>query len=188
MDLHDETDVVTDRRRPGWRARLIVEDDAGEPWGDALAPALLIGRDGSPRVAADVYQDRHAARITHAWQHFNNHDMFARYLRLFHGSTTVVTAASGDTTVLTYDTSRYREHIGITGAADLTGDRDEWQSWLDGDVYGVIVEHPTHPRPCVHCRHQPEPGWVEVDACWGFYGRRYAAQQALQLLRAAARS
>ncbi|MEV6923961.1 hypothetical protein AB0M46_05535 [Dactylosporangium sp. NPDC051485] len=188
MDQYDETDAVTDRRRPGWRARLIVDDDAGQPWGDALAPALLIDRDRSVRVAADVYQDQHASHIKYAWQHFNDHDLFARYLRLSHGTTTVATVTSGDTTVLTFDTSRYREHVGITGATDLTGERDEWQAWLDGDVYGVIVEHTTTPHHSIHCGHMQAPEWVEVDACWGFYGPRYATEQALHLLRAAARS
>ena len=188
MDLYDETDVVTDRRLPGWRARLIVDDDAGEPWGDALAPALLIGRDRYVRVAGDVYQDRHAGQITRAWQHFADHDLFSRYLRLSHGTTAVATAASGDTTVLTFDTSGYRAHVGIAGATDLTGERAEWQAWLDGDVYGVVVEHRTCTHRCIHCGHEELSGWVEVDACWGFYGRRYATEQALHLLRAAARS
>jgi hypothetical protein len=187
MDLYDETDVVTDQRLPGWRARLIVDDDAGEPWGDALAPALLIGRAGSVRVAAEVYQDRHASEIRQAWQHFADHAHFERYLRLFHGTTGVATAASGDTTVLTFDTRGYRAHVGITGTTDLTGERDEWQAWLDGDVYGVLVER-TDAFHRVHCGHEQAVGWVEVDACWGFYGRRYAVGQAMHLLRAAARS
>ena len=91
--------------------------------------------------------------------------------------------------MLTFDTSGYRAHVGITGATDLTGARDEWQAWLDGDVYGVVVEHQTKRSPLC-------PLWicgavrmgVEVDACWGCYGRRQAVVQAMQLLRAAARS
>ncbi len=188
MDLDDNTDVVTDRRRPGWRARIVIDDDAGEPWGDALAPALLICRGGYTQVAADVYQDQHIGQILHAWRHFADHHRFTRYLRLCHGTTTVATATAGDLTVLTFDTAGYRAHTGITGPADLTGERDEWQAWLDGDVFGVIVERASHPRRCLHCGRHEWAGWVEMDACWGFYGHAYAAQQALHLLRAAARS
>ncbi|MER7273282.1 hypothetical protein ABT369_02380 [Dactylosporangium sp. NPDC000244] len=165
MDLYDDTDVVTDRRLPGWRARLLVDDDAGEPWGDALAPALLLCRGGYVQVAADVYHDQHIEQIQHAWRHFADHDRFTRYLRLCHGTTTVATAAAGDLTVVTFDTADYRAHTGITGPADLTGERDEWQAWLDDDVHGVIVERATPSRHRIHCGHSVAAGWVEVDAC-----------------------
>ncbi|GAA2637905.1 hypothetical protein GCM10010399_83980 [Dactylosporangium fulvum] len=188
MDLNDNNDVVTDRRLPGWRARLIVDDHAGEPWGDALAPALIISSSGHVQAAADVYQDRRAEQIRRAWQHFTDHDLFSRYLRLSHGTTAIAAATTGDTTVLTFDTSDYRAHAGITTITDLTGERDEWQAWLDGDVYGVIVEHRTTAQRCLHCGHIRPSSLVEVDACWGHYGRAYAAEQALHLLRAAARS
>lgn len=187
MDLSEDTaEVVTDQRLPGWRARLIVDEDADEPWGDALAPALLIDRSACPRIAAGVYQARHSDRIVHAWQHFTSHDLFTRYLRLQHGTTTIESAAAGDLTVLTLDTTDYRTHVGITGAANLTSEREEWQAWLDGEVYGVIVEHHTTARHCVHCGHTEPSRWVEVDASWGFYGRTYAAERALYLLRTAA--
>ncbi|MFG2042180.1 hypothetical protein [Dactylosporangium sp. NPDC048998] len=187
MDLYDEIDCVTDRRRPGWRARIVIDDDASEPGGDALAPALLTGRDGHARIAAAVYQDEHAEEILHAWRHFSDRDQFIRYLRLVHGTTALATAAGGDTTVLIFDTSGYRAHAGITGTVDLTAERDEWQAWLDGDVYGVIVERATQWPPCVHCGRAVPAGWVHADACWGFYGHTYATEQALHLLRAAAR-
>jgi hypothetical protein len=49
-------DIVTVPQWPRWRALLVPDDDAGQPWGDALAPALILGRHGHVAVAAEVYQ------------------------------------------------------------------------------------------------------------------------------------
>ena len=62
----DLSATVTDDRVPGWRARLIHDDCAGEPDGDALAPALLVPSRGRPRLAKGVYLPVHAEQIVAA--------------------------------------------------------------------------------------------------------------------------
>jgi hypothetical protein len=77
--------------------------------------------------------------------------------------------------VIVFDTADYRAHAGICGTADLSGEYHEWRSWLDGDVYGVIVEHRTD-----------ENSWTRRDAVFGLYGWTYARQYAADLLTEAA--
>jgi hypothetical protein len=164
-----EPEIVTDHRHPGWRARIIVDTGAGQPCGDALAPALLTER-GHVAWASDVYQPQHAGRILHAWRRLDS-EVFERYLRLVDGVTTIEQVTNRDLTVIIFDTADFRVHVGITCAADLTGERDEWRAWLDGDVYGVIVEHHTD-RSC----------WSQHDALFGVCGWAYARQRAGELL------
>jgi hypothetical protein len=44
---------------------------------------------------------------------------------------------------------------------------EEWNQYLSGDVWGYVIE--------------TEEG-QHLDSCWGFYGRKYAEQEAQQAL------
>lgn len=167
-----DQEIVVDDRHPGWRARIVVDTDAGQPWGDALAPALLVER-GHGEWAREVYRPPHAGRILDAWRRLDA-EVFWRYLRLAHGTTVIEEITEGNLTVITFDTTGYRAHVGITGSADLSGEVQQWRAWLDGDVYGVIVE-----------RHTAAACWTGDDAVFGFYGWQYAHQQAAAMLTAA---
>jgi len=70
--------TVTDDRFSGWRARLIHDDCAGEPDGDALAPALLASSRGRPRLAKGVYLPGHAEQIVAAWLQLADRDRMDR--------------------------------------------------------------------------------------------------------------
>ena len=164
-----ELEIVTDGRYPGWRARIGVDDQASQPGGDALAPALLVQRRHA-EWASEVYQIRNAARVLEAWRRLDC-DVFERYLRLAHGATAVEQISERDLTVITFDTAAYRDHVGITAPADLSSEILEWRAWLDGDVYAVVVE-----------QHTAEQCWTVQDAVCGLYGWPYARQQAEELL------
>lgn len=175
--------IVADDRYPGWRARLAYEEYAGEPDGDALAPALVTAARCKPYLAKGVYVPQAADAILAAWQHLDR-DTFGRYLRMFHGVTTIVVATNGQTDVLTFDTADFRRHVGITATpADLTGERDEWQAWLDGEVYGVIVErHRSGTTSWDDGTATATERWQEVESMWGLYGHTYALEEAADLL------
>lgn len=164
-----EVGIVTDDRYPGWRARIGVDDQAGQPYGDALAPALLVER-GHAEWASEVYQITNADRVLDAWRRLEP-AVFERYLRIAHGTTAVRQISERDLTVITFDTAAFRDHVGITGTTDLTGEILEWRAWLDGDVYEVVVEH-----------HTAEQCWTYQDALCGLYGWPYAQQRAAELL------
>lgn len=168
-----EQEIVTDDRYPGWRARIVADTEAGQPFGDALAPALLVER-GHAQWASEVYQSEDADRILEAWRRLDP-EVFERYLRLAHGTTCVEQLSERDLTVITFDTAGYREHVGIGGQADLSGETAEWRAWLDGDVYGVVVEE-----------HTAASCWTVRDALFGLYGWPYAHARAGELLTDAA--
>ena len=111
-----------------------------------------------------------ADRILEAWRRLDP-AVFERYLRLVHGTTAIEEATERDLTVITFDTAAYREHVGITGPAGLTGEYQQWRAWLDGDVYEAIVE-----------RHTADECWIHQDALCGLYGWSYAHQRAVDLL------
>jgi hypothetical protein len=168
-----DQEIVTDPRYPGWHARIVADAEAGQPFGDALAPALLVER-GHAQWASEVYQSKDTARILEAWRRLDL-EVFERYLRLVHGTTCIEQVSERDLTVITFDTAGYREHVGISGPADLSGETAEWRAWLDGDVCGVAVEE-----------HTAASGWTCRDALFGLYGWSYAQARAGELLTDAA--
>jgi hypothetical protein len=180
----NESTIVTDCRFPRWRARLVHDEHAGEPDGDALAPALLVPRHSRPRFAAGVYVPVHAAQMLAAWSHLSDRDLFCRYLRIYHGASTVAVANTAEVDVIVFDTADFRRHVGITTPpVDLSGEKAEWQAWLDGDVYGVVVErHRTGTITWDDNTTTATSQWREVDSMWGLFGHEYAHQEALDLL------
>lgn len=76
--------------------------------------------------------------------------------------------------MVVFDTTDYRAHAGITHLCDLTGEHDDWRAWLDGDLYGVIVEQHTATGCC-----------TSHDSLFGLYGSAYAEEQAAAMLAAA---
>ena len=112
----NDLETVIDDRYPGWRARIIADIEADQPWGDALAPALLVER-GYAQWASGVYQSRDAARILEAWRRLDL-AVFERYLRPAHGTTTMDQVSERNLIVITFDTAGFREHVGISGPAD----------------------------------------------------------------------
>lgn len=47
------------------------------------------------------------------------------------------------------------------------GKIDEWNQYLSGDVWGVVIE---------------DDNGNHLDSCWGFYGRKYAEEEAARML------
>ncbi|MGI5185496.1 hypothetical protein ACQEVZ_55560 [Dactylosporangium sp. CA-152071] len=178
---------MTDDRHPGWRARVVHDEYAGEPDGDALAPALVTAARTTPYLAKGVYVPHAANMILAAW-HSLGRDLFQRYLRMFHGVTAIAVAFNRDTDVWCFDTADFRRHVGITTTpADLASERAEWQAWLDGEVYGVIVERrragtTTWDDGTTAAVEQ----WLEVESVWGMYGHAYAREEAADLLHTCA--
>jgi hypothetical protein len=65
---------------------------------------------------------------------------------------------------------------------------DEMQAWRDGEVYGWILEERVE---WVRKDQEGEVAgecdevetWEHLDSCWGYYGRAWAEQNALEALR-----
>lgn len=67
----------------------------------------------------------------------NDHDLFERYCRMFHGVTTFKYYETRNASYVTFDPADWREHV---GAHEGSISMDEWIAYLQGDVYFVNLE------------------------------------------------
>lgn len=185
--MSDPGDIITDDQYPRLRARLVHDQDAHQPDGDALAPALLAWRGDRAVFAKDVFVPDGRHEIVHAHSHYQSRDLFERYLRIVHAVTEIVTIDTPDLLIWIFDTADYRAHVGHTGPIDLSGEHTEWLAWAQGDVFGVIVEQ-RHAGTTVwdDGRVDDFVQWRHADSLWGLYGHDYAVVTARELLGDAA--
>lgn len=182
------------------RVVLVADYDADEPYNDGGSPILRLDADGR-----DVYGDTRKSaeqtggtsyvvheRIIEAAEKWatSEPDVFERYLRVFHGVTDVVWFGShsyqGGYSYVSFDPADWRESMGLTTEhlAAHPGIKvvnvDEYQAHLDGDVYGYVVEE----REVWDTRNSEGAivatmeTWETVDSCFGFYGHKYAEEEA----------
>lgn len=193
--------------------RAVVEHDyyPHEPENDAGCPVLSVdhtyrGRgdiemtgygseserhDGLPMSLADAY-----SRIYHGpygyespYSHAQTVEILDRWLRTFHGGSLIEFTSSVDRNspnYIAYDTEAMRHHWGLTGEALKVSEpkADEWEAYIDGDVYAVGVER------AISFDDEGEPDdweWEDYGPCHGYYGDDYAAQAALEGLEATIR-
>lgn len=172
------------------RVLAVIERDRepSAPDGDAFAPAAYVeyGYSWSFRRAGSTFDDDEAFEAyVRALNHFGSSDpRVERYLRIFHDVREVQTVRSSvhrDYEVTILDTPAYRKHVGIEPDIEniLTGDVETWRAYLDGDVYGVGYAVNT-----THVLDEDEDDldlvdWTWEIQCWGFYGEKYAEEEAL---------
>ena len=198
MTNDNTVETYADDAYPNVRVRLVHDTEPSEPYGDALAPTARVWTDRrvSAEWAGEVYQPKNldAWTFCEAWERLRDWDNVARYLRMFHGATTVHVLSphhNSDAHHVIFDTPDWREMTGVTDTpADLTGDVHEWQAWLDGDVYGIVTERRVTTHTTVTdaetgdvVREDDGDDWEEYDAVWGFFGREYAEREARDTLK-----
>ena len=121
-------------------------------------------------------------------------DAFERYLHIYHDGNLVEYGPNQGTdyTYVAYVTRTLWESWGNKGEVGKA-DMDEYRAWLEGDVYGVVVES----KPTVEVEAEPDirvwrgygeidrDGWTEMeDPVWGYYGQEYAEESAREQLAA----
>jgi hypothetical protein len=191
--MSDHTvDTITRDDRPGWRARIEQDTTGQEPYGDALAPALMVPYDGRPYFGREVYVPADADSLISALRWYverhgvhDGADLFSRYLRIWHGTSTVETFSTRDGLVLIFDTADWRTHVGVIQLPiDLSGEAAEWRAYFDGEVYGVIVERLRTGRTLWDDGSSPDrvEEWTIEESCWGFFGTEYASTEARRML------
>lgn len=175
-----ETLIETDTHR----VRIEHDEDSHRPDGDTSGTIVYINRFGvglahGPDTDRPGLRDA-VQRAINEWG--TDWDVVDRYLRMFHD---VVSIARVDTESGTYMEMVTREQALTWGvsedkmaeAADLT----EWEHWVNGEVYGYIIEKKTTwvalTVPTAASPHTMTT-WDEVDSCWGFYGREHVETQA----------
>jgi hypothetical protein len=203
MDVWTETDdwreTATTRETDHgvFRARVIVDEYPEPPDFEAGCPVYEV--DSSPwhgpgitdRPSYGHESDKHSgvnfpAALAYFTDRFdrNGAPVMRRYLAAFHGGGLRLIESHTDQRApqyVTYDTRAMREWWGQTGEALDTSapEADEWQAYIDGDVYGYAVDR------AIEFDSDGEPiDWLEIEACWGFYGETYAKQAAIESLTA----
>jgi hypothetical protein len=119
-------------------------------------------------------------------------DVIERWLKIFHGARAVGVVTTRDTTYLALLTDGAQEYYGTPDdlvQECVNGDAETFQQWIDGDVWGYVVEKRTKWQ---RLGSDGEPvfledvtvmeTWEEVSSLWGLYGREYAETEALAAL------
>lgn len=177
------------------RFRVVVEPDTDpqRPDGDYFGTVLYVdGRrcevvgSGYGVDTADI-----ARGVSASWERFRDMALVERYLRMW------CEAAGFD-----YFDTRDGAYVNVVTPADLklwgfddvdayrqaTGHDDpshgnltEWQAYVDGDVYGVIIEKLVS-WTTEDADVPDRDTWEEVQAVWGYYGNEYAEESAREAL------
>lgn len=176
--------------RGAYRVVIHPDTDAEAPDAD-MQGSVYYFDDRSERFAL-----QHAGKgpdlteqLIDAWERFGDTDTIGRYLRMFYGAVgfdyfdtrdgkyvSVVTADD----LTEWGFSSIEEYRSQTGHADPShGILTEWRAYADGDVWGYSVEKLTH---WTADDGQTRDTWEEVDSCWGFYGREWAEEAAIEAL------
>ena len=194
---------VVEERGP-YRARMTLQEYADAPYDMGSVPILRLS-DNSASIVAGEYGD--LAALADAWEALCDQggygtELFERYLRIFHGATSIATYDSGNFIYIAFDTAVWREAMGITDEHRAATPEHKWdevahrslaeiQAWAEGDVWCIVLE-----RRVITCTTTTDEDgngvgepvwdreWQEVDdtSCADFYGRDYAESAAKELL------
>jgi hypothetical protein len=188
-----EREVI--KTRDGWRAVIVLDEDAEPPYDEGSTPILAWSyREGlHARQVTEITPYRVPPTIVAALLRWHNDtDLFERYLRMFHGTTSVEWRSTDHMDFVTFDSADWRESVDQTAetAAWLaaqgatprtTSTMAEFLAWCEGDVWGFVIEEEvTWQR--TDGRDITMMTWEPVDSCWGYYGEEYARQTALEVL------
>lgn len=179
-------------REAGNRRVIIVSDaDAEQPY-DNGGPHVF-------RVEADPYGVRPTVELAHhSWQRKAEADSLAdalseaftrwgrdgdkvlRYLRVWH-DVVAFDYVAGQNAIGTFYgivTRGLAEAWGVSDPDGVDANLDDWQAWLDGDVWGYVVQERV---TWTAEGHEPRVEWEATDeSCWGFYGAEHARDAALE--------
>lgn len=165
-----------------YRVKLVLDEDAFEPYDDGQSPLLRLEWSGyryrAEHVMATGRPTDHDERIEEAASKWGSElEKFEKYLRAFYGASQVIidTSTSQGMTYITYDTAEWREHV---GAPLNSVNMDEYLAYCVGDCWGYVIEKNELWRKDGDPDETME-SWEHVDSCWGFYGD-YSREAALE--------
>jgi hypothetical protein len=185
--MSEYSEVIEER--DGYRVRLELDDSAERPYDDGAVPILQIDGGYYSGDTAEPF-NKQAAGFESAYSRLgecatsssHHREVFARYLRIFHGAVSVQewnVGVSREYGYIGFDTAAWRASMGITDTERLAAENylQEVAAWASGDVYGYIVEK----------YDADADDWYEITdgASWGFYGDEYASQAAREALQTA---
>lgn len=194
------TEIIEERGE--YRASIVLDESPHEPefeygvpvlrldplyWGGARVSHTGYGQASSDRDGLEHTAEYVLGRFIDQYGVSDGVDIFERYIRAFHG---------GQVNVLSLGDSRHYGHVAYTTAAmashwgtdNLSADVEEYQAWLDGDVFGIVIErkvvdfHEVRGLNGDLIRSEEIETWDEIESVWGYYGERYATESAREQL------
>ncbi|WP_405056989.1 hypothetical protein OG474_30165 [Kribbella sp. NBC_01505] len=195
-----------------YRVRIEHDADPAEPYHDGGTPILRYGWNRQDRWAAvqltSITSHVVDPSIVAALERLGRRDpatqeaVFERYLRVFHGSRSIVWCDHRGGRYVTFDTQAWRDEVELTDEwlAELTrgrakpldlADMDDYVAYLDGECYGWIVEKKTRwvkvdstGTPIRLTDETLREDWEEVESCWGFFGWGHVEDEAREAFAA----
>lgn len=206
--MSDENVVkeATDSKGRAYRVRLEREENPDEPYDDGSVPLWRgewhgVGGGGAEWRVEQVGMtsfDASEVALGEAIARFRGptEPEVERWLKAFHGATVVETWHSGSAWYVAADTAKWREAMGVTPEqirkeAERGSLMAEYKSWVEGEVYGYVIERRAIAYTqviepfgghVIGSRRQEE--WVEVEdggdpsSVYGLYGYEYAVRMA----------
>lgn len=192
--------------RDGYRVRAVYDPYPDEPYDGCGRPVLRIDLtyrggggvehiDGSERPKDDDDAIENAVRYWAAKPSKTDWKLVEKYLRTYFGVTDVQFFSSQDYWYVSYDSAAWRKYVGIkdedtqTAEYKATKMLTEWRSWVDGDVYMLVVEkqvtwrayNPVTDEP-KYAEYPDRIEWEEIDRRGGYYGWEHAEYDASEFL------
>jgi len=181
------------KENENYRVRLVCDEYAEKPHDDCSAPVLRIeparaehvDDGGRPHYSDDAVEDavnRWGGPDSDGWKYVE------KFLRAYLGVTRIDTYYSGNYWYAAYDSADWREYTGVP-AGSAENFLAEWRAWIEGEVYGYVVERKVHVEQTravsvsgdlVREEESEYDEWEETDSCWGYYGYEWAKQNALE--------
>lgn len=160
-------------------------------WGGGTVSFTGYGRDSYNLDGIDVSAEDALQHFVSEFGWGKGIEVFTRYVAIYHGGQVVTHVGRGwrEPTYVAYTTEKMaRVAWGQSEPYLLTADISEWAAYVEGDVYGVVIERKVNLFTEVTTtegdlvRHEEDEDWEEVESCWGYYGEKYAEQAAREEL------
>lgn len=188
--------------RGGYRVRLALDEDAQEPDDDGQSPLLRIdpGRlctvtahvsPGSRPHDLDERVEQAAAHLFDTYRQAKAQEILGRWLRAYLGVTATEWYWSDSYWYVTYDSADWRAWA---GAPEGSVDMSDYRAWVNGEVYGYVIEkqitwravNPVTDDPA-YAEYPDRVTWEEIEdggSSWGYYGHEWAEQAAREAFEA----
>ncbi|MEU3265090.1 hypothetical protein [Streptomyces bacillaris] len=181
------TDVLAITEDGRFRVRLVRDEHPQNPRTDSETLVHVITIDTHLGQYHPV--DKDGGPLAEAWERlkwnrWTGIDTFTRYVSIMHGGIVLESSPVRGPRSLWYVTGEEARAIdgGLLTEGYVEAEMQEYEAWAEGDVWGYVVE-----ERVPWTRADDYDGfmeiWVEVDSCFGFYGKPYARSQAREALR-----
>lgn len=203
--MSTDYDVIETSDNGQYRVVLEQDTDCEQPMtsGDWWTASVLVhaySRMGNSGMEA-MYDPQERL---YAWSHFNDSyqpttpdadEAFKRYMRIFCGievfDITIYNGYRDTSNALAWLEPSERERIGVPEgypAKDaIETEISEHNRWAEGECYGYIVQKRVT-WTTDNDDYDDHDEWEDTeDSCWGFIGREYAEQEAIEALATAGR-